>query len=50
MFKRMSDSFGYLTKKGYCAAGKCLKWPVLMGEFSAPHAGELTACSTELQV
>jgi hypothetical protein len=39
MFKRLADSFGYLSKKGYCAAGKCLKWPVLLGEFSAPHAG-----------
>ncbi|KAF8057110.1 PRY3 [Scenedesmus sp. PABB004] len=39
LYKRMSDSFGYLTTKGYCAAGKCLKWPVLLGEFSAPHAG-----------
>lgn len=38
LFKRMSDSFGYLTTKGYCS-GKCLRWPVLMGEFSAPHAG-----------
>ena len=38
LFKRLSDSFGYLTTKGYCAAGKCLKWPVLLGEFSAPHA------------
>eukprot|EP00878_Enallax_costatus_P037071 GHUV01041821.1.p1 GENE.GHUV01041821.1~~GHUV01041821.1.p1 ORF type:complete len:108 (-),score=8.62 GHUV01041821.1:347-670(-) len=36
----MSDSFGYLTKKGYCAGGKCLQWPVLMGEFSAPHSGK----------
>eukprot|EP00775_Hariotina_reticulata_P013833 gene13833-13954_t len=35
----MSDSFGYLTTKGYCSGGKCLKWPVLVGEFSAPHAG-----------
>lgn len=35
----MSDSFGYLTIKGYCAGGNCLKWPVLLGEFSAPHGG-----------
>lgn len=39
IYKRLSDSFGYLTTKGYCAGGKCLKWPVLLGEFSAPHAG-----------
>jgi hypothetical protein len=39
MFKRMSDSFGYLSTQGYCSAGKCLKWPVLLGEFSAPHGG-----------
>lgn len=39
LYKRMSDSFGYLTTQGYCAQGKCLKWPVLLGEFSAPHAG-----------
>ena len=32
----MSDSFGYLTQKGYCAGGRCLTWPVLIGEFSAP--------------
>lgn len=41
LFKRMSDSFGYLTTKGYCS-GKCLRWPVLMGEFSAPHAGTVS--------
>jgi hypothetical protein len=35
----MSDSFGYLTTKGFCDGGKCLKWPVLLGEFSAPHKG-----------
>jgi hypothetical protein len=39
LYKRLSDSFGYLTTKGYCADGKCLKWPVLLGEFSAPHGG-----------
>lgn len=39
LYKRLSDSFGYLTTKGYCANSKCLKWPVLLGEFSAPHAG-----------
>lgn len=39
LYTRMSDSFGYLTTKGYCSKGRCLKWPVLMGEFSAPHAG-----------
>ncbi|KAI8476670.1 MAG: glycoside hydrolase superfamily [Monoraphidium minutum] len=39
LYKRLSDSFGYLTTKGYCAGGKCLKWPVLLGEFSAPHGG-----------
>lgn len=40
LFRRMSDSFGYLTTQGYCTAGNtCLKWPVLLGEFSAPHAG-----------
>jgi hypothetical protein len=25
--------------QGYCLDGKCLKWPVLLGEFSAPHGG-----------
>lgn len=25
--------------QGYCSDGKCLKWPVLLGEFSAPHGG-----------
>jgi hypothetical protein len=39
LFRRMSDSFGYLTTKGYCSGGKCLQWPVLLGEFSAPHSG-----------
>jgi hypothetical protein len=39
LYRRMSDSFGYLTAKGYCAGGNCLKWPVLIGEFSAPHSG-----------
>lgn len=39
LYKRLRDSFGYLRTKGYCAGAKCLKWPVLLGEFSAPHAG-----------
>ncbi len=39
LYKRLSDSFGYLTARGYCAGGKCSKWPVLLGDFSAPHAG-----------
>ncbi|KIZ06654.1 hypothetical protein MNEG_1306 [Monoraphidium neglectum] len=39
LYRRMSDSFGYLSTKGYCGKNKCLKWPVLLGEFSAPHSG-----------
>jgi hypothetical protein len=35
----MSDSFGYLTQKGFSSGGKTVRWPVLIGEFSAPHAG-----------
>lgn len=39
LYRRMSDSFGYLGNQGYCAGDMCRAWPVLLGEFSAPHAG-----------
>lgn len=39
LFRRMSDSFGYLTKAGFCgSSGTCQTWPVVIGEFCAPNA------------
>ena len=33
LFKRLTDSFGYLTKKGFCtSAGACRTFPVVFGE------------------
>ena len=33
LFARLSQSFGYLNKKGYCGkAGKCHVFPILLGE------------------
>lgn len=34
LYKRLSDSFGYLTKTGYCH-GSCKKFPVAIGEFGS---------------
>lgn len=46
LYKRLDDSFGYLTTRGFCGGGgggggsrRCLTWPVLIGEFSAPNPG-----------
>ena len=30
--KRLTDSFGYLTKQGFCASGVCKTFPVVFGE------------------
>ena len=34
-FTRLSLSFGYLTKKGYCNFGVCQRFPVVIGEFGS---------------
>jgi aryl-phospho-beta-D-glucosidase BglC (GH1 family) len=32
LYKRLSDSFGYLMTKGYCHNGTCQRFPVAVGE------------------
>ena len=54
LFQRLSQSFGYLNKQGYCAqsTGQCHQFPVVLGEFGSrledPHdaAQASTACSS----
>ena len=37
LFQRLSQSFGYLNKQGYCAqsTGQCHQFPVVLGEFGS---------------
>ncbi|KAK9793451.1 hypothetical protein WJX73_008796 [Symbiochloris irregularis] len=35
LYKRLSESFGYLNDKGYCVGTFCHKFPVLLGEFGS---------------
>ncbi len=32
--RRLSESFGYLNKKGFCAGSSCHIFTVVMGEFN----------------
>lgn len=34
-FKMLDTTFGYLTKKGYCAGTDCQRFPVAIGEFGS---------------
>ncbi len=40
LFKRLSDSFGYLNDKGYCNGGKCKVFPIAVGEFGSKFETE----------
>ncbi len=41
LWKRLTDSFGYLTKEGYCdGEGACKTFPVALGEFGSRFADE----------
>lgn len=44
LWNRLSTSFGYLTKQGYCSGSNCKVFPVVIGEF-----GSQFATSTDIQ-
>lgn len=35
LFNRLSESFGYLTQKGFCMGSSCRTFPVVVGEFGS---------------
>ena len=35
LYKRLSNTFGYLTKQGYCGDSSCKQFPVAVGEFGS---------------
>jgi hypothetical protein len=35
MFRRLNSSFGYLYQKGFCDGKKCMKFPIIVGEFGS---------------
>ncbi|RYF08132.1 MAG: hypothetical protein EOO40_08025, partial [Deltaproteobacteria bacterium] len=35
LFNRLSTSFGYLTKQGFCSGNTCHRFPVAVGEFGS---------------
>lgn len=37
-FKMLDSTFGYLTKKGFCAGSDCQRFPVAIGEFGSRSA------------
>lgn len=44
-YTRLSNSFGYLNRAGYCYNGSCQRFPIVIGEFGSRMRDCRNRCS-----